>query len=342
MFAPDKSCLRSLAIAIAILARAFAPHAGDVRADDAAAADKPALQAPVGEAEIARLIADLESPDYHARQAASQQLTQAGAAAVGALLDVSQKGSLEASVRALAALEAIYCDGAATDSNAAEAALETLARSKQPSVAIRAEVALSANESVTIEKIISNGGIFTNMKDERLTSEQLRALPRNEIILHLGKTWTGNDEGLRYVKRLEWLRAVRFVNKSNGVTDDGLAGLSAISGLQVHRRGAAKLGITAESHPEGCLVTQVSPGSGAAEANIQPGDLIVKFDGQSVKEFDRLIEIIAGKEPGNKVEFEYQRNMPGTAPTNLKGEVTLKGWIAAPGATPADGSEEKK
>ena len=294
-------------------------------------------QSTVDQTVINRLVAELDSPEFLTRQAASQQLTKMGAAAVEPLLETSRKGSLESAVRAMAVLEVLYCDGDAKESTAAEAALETLSRSKQPSTAARAEVALSGNERLTVERIERFGGIFTTRDDRRLTGEELRAIPFSrkavDVVLHLGKTWTGNDDGLRYVKRLDWIHNIRIVSKSNGITDDGLAQLTAaVTDLFIHRRGSAKLGVSAENQAEGCLVTQVSAGSSAADADIQPGDLIVKFDGQQVKDFDRLIEMISTKEPGNKVELEFQRNTPGKPSTNVKCVVTLKGWIATPAA----------
>ncbi len=72
----------------------------------------------------------------------------------------------------------------------------------------------------------------------------------------------------------------------------------------------------------GVLVASVRPGTGAAKARLKPatdqvtvegeswpagGDVIVKVDGQSVPSVERLIDLIASKKPGDKVDLEVVR-----------------------------------
>jgi S1-C subfamily serine protease len=72
----------------------------------------------------------------------------------------------------------------------------------------------------------------------------------------------------------------------------------------------------------GVLVGTVRPGSGAAHAGLKPatnevtvegqswpagGDVIVKVDGEPVPTVDRLIDVIASKKPGQKIELEIVR-----------------------------------
>ncbi|MFL5968803.1 MAG: S1C family serine protease [Gaiellaceae bacterium] len=79
----------------------------------------------------------------------------------------------------------------------------------------------------------------------------------------------------------------------------------------------------------GVLVATVRKGSGAADAGLKPatnevtvegeswpagGDVIVKVDGQSVPTVERLIELIASKQPGDKIQVEVVR---GTERKNL-------------------------
>jgi putative serine protease PepD len=72
----------------------------------------------------------------------------------------------------------------------------------------------------------------------------------------------------------------------------------------------------------GVLVAAVRPNTGAAQAGLKAGtsqvtvegeswpaggDLIVKADGQSVASIERLIDLIAAKQPGDKVDLEVIR-----------------------------------
>jgi putative serine protease PepD len=72
----------------------------------------------------------------------------------------------------------------------------------------------------------------------------------------------------------------------------------------------------------GVLVASVRPGTGAATAGLKPatnqvtvegeswpagGDVIVKVDGQSVPSVERLVDLIAAKKPGDKIDLEVVR-----------------------------------
>jgi len=72
----------------------------------------------------------------------------------------------------------------------------------------------------------------------------------------------------------------------------------------------------------GVLVASVRPGTGAAKAGLKPatsqvtvegeswpagGDVIVKVDGQPVPSIERLVDLIAAKKPGDKIDLEVVR-----------------------------------
>ena len=58
---------------------------------------------------------------------------------------------------------------------------------------------------------------------------------------------------------------------------------------------------------EGVFVDDVVPGSPAAEAQLQKGDVIHKFNGHEVKNFPMLRSLVAQAEPNKKVELEIMR-----------------------------------
>ncbi|TAL71512.1 MAG: DegQ family serine endoprotease [Rhodanobacter sp.] len=59
---------------------------------------------------------------------------------------------------------------------------------------------------------------------------------------------------------------------------------------------------------EGGLVAQVSPGSGAEKAGIQPGDIIMAYDGQAIRTASDLPPLVGLTKPGTRVPVEILRN----------------------------------
>ncbi len=59
---------------------------------------------------------------------------------------------------------------------------------------------------------------------------------------------------------------------------------------------------------EGIVVEDVIPGSPAADAKLQPGDVIRKFDGREVKSFSALRSLVSQVELNKKVDLEVVRN----------------------------------
>jgi putative serine protease PepD len=58
---------------------------------------------------------------------------------------------------------------------------------------------------------------------------------------------------------------------------------------------------------EGAFITEVVPGSAAADAGLKPGDVIVEIDGSEVTEATQVREAILDKEPGDTVELKVLR-----------------------------------
>jgi serine protease Do len=69
----------------------------------------------------------------------------------------------------------------------------------------------------------------------------------------------------------------------------------------------AIMGVSGDSHPEGCRITDVAPGLPAHKADIRIDDVITKFDGRSVDGFNGLVELITRKKPGDEVEVDILR-----------------------------------
>lgn len=60
--------------------------------------------------------------------------------------------------------------------------------------------------------------------------------------------------------------------------------------------------------PKGALVSAVDPSGPAAKAGLQPGDVILQFDGKDVSQTNTLPEMVAALKPGTKAPLEVWRN----------------------------------
>jgi PDZ domain len=217
--------------------------------------------------------------------------------------------------------------------DAAEFALDELERVGRPAVAERAEVVLESHYDIRERRAVSEierlrgkaifGGtpamVFWNARGNGapLPNELQRELAkgRGELtMVIIGRKWTGGDEGLKQVARLKKLRNLYRIEGTQ-VTDNGVRRLqAALPGLEIVVRAAAKLGI--EHRPDvvgppveqGCTIESVKPGEAAANAGLRSRDVILRFAGQSVTNFDSLIEILHHYNPGDTVEATISRN----------------------------------
>src|SRR5262249_31996990 len=70
---------------------------------------------------------------------------------------------------------------------------------------------------------------------------------------------------------------------------------------------------------EGAVVDQIVPGSPAADAHLQKGDVITKFDGHDVKSFTDLRRLFSQADLNKKVDLEIMRGgKPITVSTQIK------------------------
>ena len=106
------------------------------RADDAAS--RPTTPAAEAATEISRLIPQLDDAEFSQRQAASQELMEAGKAVFPELEKAALEGSREASGRAIDILRTHFSRGDDATKQAAQAALERLAKSGNAGAAQRA------------------------------------------------------------------------------------------------------------------------------------------------------------------------------------------------------------
>jgi hypothetical protein len=291
----------------------------------------------------------LESPQFAVRESASQRLVDAQAPAVTVLLTVAKEENLEAAVRAIGILEAIYVSGDVKNDVAAidgaEFALDELTRTGRPSVADRAEVVLESHYDIRERRAVAEierlhgRPIFGELGASPNGWNPRRHLAppavdrsgdpskdKGELTcLIVGPKWTGSDEGLKHVARLKRLRLLYRI-QGCPVSNEGIGRLrAAIPGIDVQERGAAKLGITNGGSPVGegggCVIHDIQEGEAASNAGLHPQDRIVQFGSHRVDDFFALIELLRSYKPGETVDCVILRDQtPMTVP------VTLTGW----------------
>jgi hypothetical protein len=276
---------------------------------------------------------DLKSLDIDVREKATEELIKAGVAAVPGLLELAQTARLEPAIRSVRILRKLYEAGTVEDFEAAADALEELALG-QSGIAQRAELALSSRAIERQQRVISRieelGG------EVRLSTRQPSAIMINGTILQdnipqvenllLGEDWKGGDDGLKLLRRLQpTVRITVYVTPGCGVSQDALDTLMADRpDIEVQHRGSAMLGISCETVDGQLLVAKVQEGSGAQAAGIEVNDIIVKFEGKEITDFQVIIEAIRHRKVGDTLTLDVFREGMTTSKAVTLGKWTLK------------------
>jgi serine protease Do len=90
--------------------------------------------------------------------------------------------------------------------------------------------------------------------------------------------------------------------------------------------------------PQGALVSSVAPGSAAARAGLQPGDVILKANGQPIHDSGDLPAIVDKTSPGQRITLEVWRNRKTVELAATLGEAKIAEASAAPDAAQAKSS----
>jgi serine protease Do len=59
--------------------------------------------------------------------------------------------------------------------------------------------------------------------------------------------------------------------------------------------------------PQGAMVTSIEPGGPADKAGVEPGDVVLRFDGRAIESFSDLPRIVGGTKPGARVPMQVWR-----------------------------------
>jgi serine protease Do len=84
---------------------------------------------------------------------------------------------------------------------------------------------------------------------------------------------------------------------------------------QPTRRNEPYIGVTSDPDGEGCKILEIAPGSPAEKAGLKANDVVLRFDGQKIADFDSLRSQVLKRKPGQEVTVEVRR---GEAIVSLK------------------------
>ncbi|MEM6692052.1 MAG: PDZ domain-containing protein [Planctomycetota bacterium] len=145
--------------------------------------------------------------------------------------------------------------------------------------------------------------------DAELTPQAVELLSQRERpIIKLEFRYTKlNQEHLQWLKKVPIRSSLTLMG--TGLTETDVTSLveSHPSIILDHRQGGF-LGVSCNSNRSPCVITSVNAGGAAAEAGMQPLDVITAIDGETVEDFGDLVSVIRTKMVGDTVEIQYQRN----------------------------------
>jgi serine protease Do len=109
---------------------------------------------------------------------------------------------------------------------------------------------------------------------------------------------SGGSQGIGFAIPSNTVRVALESLLKNGRIIRGYLGIQSRPGLPGQRPQLA----------QGVVVDDVVPGSPAAEAQMQKGDIILRFDGHEVRNFPELRSLVSQAQVNKKIELEVQRD----------------------------------
>lgn len=296
-------------------------------------------------AEIAAWVDALGAVQYSQREAATRSLIAAGPAALGPLREAIRGGDLEVSSRAIEIARSMLGGEDAPATAAAEAFLQELVESDDPTVAHLADATLGFHAlgmaEAARERLEALGALIN-------PSGFLPTGQRGTHVI-LNANWRGEPADMRLLTRIPGLlilsvhgvkiddsvvpvlgrlrHTARIELYGTGATDAQVAAIrekNPDTALEVRKGG--RLGVGGTPNPGPCVITQVQAGSAADKAGLQVGDVVLSLDGDAVANFQALTDIVGSHGPGEKLLIEIQRTLPDQTTEQIQRTVELDGW----------------
>ncbi|GIW95869.1 MAG: hypothetical protein KatS3mg110_3910 [Pirellulaceae bacterium] len=145
--------------------------------------------------------------------------------------------------------------------------------------------------------------------------QQITQLP-NLKILEIKYVPIG-DESIEWLSRLKNADTLKLYGTA--ITPAGAERLrQALPLVRVDLRAGAFLGISGDHHSLGCLVHTVRPNTAASQIGLQPGDIIIRYAGKRVGDFEALTALISQNRPGDEVEIQFVRGTDAVSVTRVR------------------------
>ena len=279
--------------------------------------------------QVRRSIQQLDDSRFERREQAVLDLFALGQVAIPALQEAAETGKPEVAVRAFDVLYRLYYIDDETTYESVERTFQYLMHVENLSATSRAErlyESVSDLRQIRASSKLERLGATVHYADPAIDRQSI-GRPRIDYLM-FGREWGGNDDDFRLVMQIEDLRTfegssiyiVRGVNLSDAMRAELLARMPT---LNIQMRGPARLGVSNSviSRGNGCVIGKVEPGTAADGAGLQLDDEVIEIDGQEVHSFEKLIEIIGQKEPGDMVQIVYRR-----AGEEMRGVAHLSAW----------------
>lgn len=316
---------------------------------------------PPSPGEITRWVDELDSDLFDTRERAQKQLTRCGEAALEAVAEEARNGSLESSTRAINILLAW---SESEDGQLVIASLERLSTFEQhPKQArLARELLADVRENLALKAFKELGGEYQQIQQ---VNGVVLPRPMRNLQIILSSDWKGGTDGLKLLEQMPSVTTVSFHSPPLG--DEALSVLEKLPELkrvelygvkrmttealaelpqklpnvrpdQIDIRGPAFLGVRGTIFGENAQVGLVVPGSAADQAGVKPGDIITKLDGQEIKDFVTLTQLISNHQAGDSVMLSIMRPQPNRPPESLELKVSFAQWgVNGAGATLPEG-----
>jgi hypothetical protein len=331
------SAVTVIMLFVAVLSAIADERTNENRKSDRDPAPQPAAsEKTTSPAAIATAVSRLGAGQFEIREEATKQLGRAGIAAIDPLFLAAEGENLEVTWRAVKALGRILDTDDESTFDAAEGALERLETSANRSAARRAVAALETQPARRWKRGLARFEALGGWSILRKGMEPARQQPTEidmPTYLVIGPDWKGGAAGLMNIKRMDSYLQLRPADRRIGVyvIDGCNIAPQAIEEMQhalrfmeFASRGRARLAVsfTYDLRGRASEVSSIEPDAAdLTKANLMTKDVIVKYDGETLIDFDHLTRITRRHEVGDKLPVEVSRNGE-----QFEIEIELTGW----------------